>query len=206
MTEHKIRIDEPPPTMPLLAEWQRMSAAEHHALAQQYVEWLERGGHRTNVTAESVKQYLAERERQAELARKHQAHRTPESRERELSLVAPEVMRGLTHGNTWDGKHWRDPDGKIVRSQRGLPEPTPGFDPTRYDPAHPHYDYDAATYNPADYEAWKQSRIAYQLKQRRDTPNPFGPDGSASVRGEVTPKNWIKVTYRNIVQMFRLGV
>jgi hypothetical protein len=200
--------DEPPPKMPPLAEWQQMSAAERRVIAKQYAEWLSRGGHRTNVMSEKVKQSLAERERSDERARQYQAHRTPESRARQLSRIADEEKHGLHPGRHWDGKHWRDPDGKIVRSHAGLPEPAPGFDPTRYDPAHPHYDYDAASYNPADYDAWKQSRIAYLLKQQGHDvpPNPFGPDGSASVRGEVTPKNWIKVTYRNIVQLFRPGV
>jgi hypothetical protein len=78
------------------------------------------------------------------------------------------------------------------------------YDSTRYDPAHPHYDYDAATYNPADYDAWKQSRIAYLLKQQgRDVPpNPFGPDSSSAVRLKVSGKA-IKVMYGNIVQVLR---
>jgi hypothetical protein len=205
MTGYKISL-EPPPAMPLFAEWCRMSAPERRAIAQQYMEWLERGGHRTNVTAESVKQFLAEREQQAGLAREHQAHRTPESRERELSLIADEIARGLTHGKTWDGKHWRGPDGKIVRSQRGLPAPTPGFDPTRYDPAHPIYHYDPNNYDAADYEAWKQSRIAYQLKEYPNVSDPFGPDGSAAVHGNANPKNnLVKVAYRNIVEFFTAG-
>jgi hypothetical protein len=204
MTGYKISL-EPPPAMPLFAEWCRMSAAERRALAKQYLEWRERGGHRTNVTAESVKQFLAERERQDDVARQRQMNRTPESREWELSRIAADMMHALAPGRTWDGKHWRGPDGKIMRSHNGLPEPKPGYDPTRYDPAQPIYPFDANNYDPADYEAWKQSRIAYQLKQKRDAPNPFGLNGSAAVRGEITPKDWIKATYNNIVQIFRPG-
>jgi len=49
-------------------------------------------------------------------------------------------------------------------------------------------------------KAMRDRNTLYPLKR-----NPFGPDGSLSVRGAVTPKNWIKVTYNNIVRLFRPG-
>jgi hypothetical protein len=76
------------------------------------------------------------------------------------------------------------------------------YDPTRYDPTKPIYDYDPAHYDPADYEAWKKSRIAYQLRTTGNTANPFGPDGAASVRGKVvTPNRLIGA----IVRFFKPG-
>jgi hypothetical protein len=204
MTRYNVSLE--PPPIPPIAEYLRLSAAERRAIAKQYAEWRDRGGHRTNVMTEKVKQSLAERERQDECARQYQAHRTPESRERELQYIADDEKRGLYPGRHWDGKHWRGPDGKVLRSHRGLPAPTPGFDLTRYDPAQPVYTYDRNNYDPADYEAWKQSRIAYQLKEYPNVSDPFGPDGSTAVRGNANPKNnLVKVAYRNIVQFFTAG-
>jgi hypothetical protein len=114
-------------------------------------------GHRTNITAESVKRYLAEREREAALARQHQAQRTPENREWERDRIAQEEKSGRYPGRHWDGKHWRDSDGKALRSHAGL------------------------------------------------TPNPFGPNGSTAVHGQVTPNNWVKVAYQNVIHFFQPG-
>jgi hypothetical protein len=82
-----------------------------------------------------------------------QDYTAAERAEWQRQRIAQESPR-LYGGKTWDGKHWRGPDGKRVK-----PPPR--------------------------------------------KPNPFGPDGTLAVRGEVTPSNWVKVSYGNIVQILK---
>jgi hypothetical protein len=73
---------------------------------------------------------------------------------------------------------------------------------TKYDPANPHYPYDPAHYDRADYAEWKRQRDAYWRTQPARV-NPFGPDSTAAVRIKQSSKGIITAAYNGIVQIIR---